>query len=202
MARRRTLEAPSPEQLREIEAGVEQDLSVKIGNPPAYCRCRCRRGIAYRPPAPGGKRGNRPVNRADAERMREAEVKGLVAVELPIHEISSDALSRDRIDLNEEEMRELTGSIDENGLRLPIEVFEPANPDQAGKYALISGFPPPCRIPPSPPDVRRPAVADHPGLHPTAIQLCRNAGGDDRRKRGARRAEPVRTRPGRSGGRI
>ncbi|WP_425045982.1 ParB/RepB/Spo0J family partition protein [Primorskyibacter sp. S87] len=139
MARRRTLEAPSPEQLKEIEAGVDLDLSTRLGARPPIADVVADAAM-HNDPLPQADREEIARNRADAERMRDAEDKGLVAVEIPIHDVTADALSRDRMSLDDEEMRELAASISRNGLRLPIEVFEPANPEAAGRYALISGF--------------------------------------------------------------
>lgn len=73
-------------------------------------------------------------------REENARDKGQVVLQLPLHEITVDALSRDQMDLDEEDLAELRRSIMDHGLRLPIEVFEPTNPEAAGKYALISGF--------------------------------------------------------------
>lgn len=70
----------------------------------------------------------------------QTEDTDLTAVCLPIEDIKGDALTRDRMEIDEHELKELVDSILNNGLRQPIEVFEPSNPEAAGRYALISGF--------------------------------------------------------------
>ncbi|MQQ10073.1 chromosome partitioning protein ParB [Epibacterium sp. SM1979] len=138
MARRRQLEAPSAEALKEIEAGIDQELSRTAVRPPiadvvADAAMRAS-------PLPQADREAQAKDKADAERLREAEGKGLVAVEIPIHEITADALSRDRMDLDEDEMQELMTSISVNGLRLPIEVYVPQYVTDGGQFGLISGY--------------------------------------------------------------
>ncbi len=138
MARRRQLEAPSAEALKEIEAGIDQELSRTAVRPPiadvvADAAMRAS-------PLPQADREAQAKDRVDAERLREAEGKGLVAVEIPIHQITADALSRDRMELNEDEMQELMTSISVNGLRLPIEVYVPQHVEDGAQYGLISGY--------------------------------------------------------------
>lgn len=72
--------------------------------------------------------------------------KGLVIRELPLEDIEADAMVRDRMSLNAEEMDELQASIAAHGLRLPVEVFEFAVAGQGGagqngaRYGLLSGY--------------------------------------------------------------
>lgn len=139
MARRRQLETPSPEALKEIEAGIDRDLSRSTGLRPPIADVVAD-AARHADPLPQADREAAARDKADAEQLREARDKGLVAVELPIADITADALTRDRIVLDEDEMQELMTSISVNGLRLPIEVFEPLNPEDAGRYALVSGF--------------------------------------------------------------
>ncbi|KIC14398.1 ParB/RepB/Spo0J family partition protein [Leisingera sp. ANG-DT] len=139
MARRRQLETPSPEALKEIEAGIDRDLARSPGLRPPIADVVAD-AARHADPLPQADREAIARDKADAERLRAAEGKGLVAVELPLEDITADALNRDRIELDEEEMQELMTSISVNGLRLPIEVFEPLNPEDAGKYALVSGY--------------------------------------------------------------
>lgn len=138
MARRRQLEAPSAEALKEIEAGIDQELSRTGVRPPiadvvADAAMRAS-------PLPQADREAQAKDKADAERLRAAEEKGLVAVEIPIHEITADALSRDRMELDEDEMQELMTSIAANGLRFPIEVYVPQHVDGSSRFGLISGY--------------------------------------------------------------
>jgi ParB family chromosome partitioning protein len=58
---------------------------------------------------------------------------------IPLAEIDEAALTRDRTAHDDEAMLELRSSIAVNGLRMPIEVFELADPDDR-RYGLISGF--------------------------------------------------------------
>ncbi|KIC08993.1 chromosome partitioning protein ParB [Leisingera sp. ANG-M1] len=139
MARRRQLETPSPEALKEIEAGIDRDLARSPGLRPPIADVVAD-AAQHASPLPQADRESIARDKADAERLRDAEGKGLVAVEIPLEEITADALNRDRIVMDEEELQELMTSISVNGLRLPIEVFEPLNPEEAGKYALVSGY--------------------------------------------------------------
>jgi ParB family chromosome partitioning protein len=59
---------------------------------------------------------------------------------IPIAEIDEAALARDRTALDGDALEELRGSIAVSGLRMPIEVFELAEPRGAHRYGLISGF--------------------------------------------------------------
>ncbi|WP_282092495.1 ParB/RepB/Spo0J family partition protein [Epibacterium ulvae] len=138
MARRRTLQAPSADALKEIEAGIDQELTRTAVRPPiadvvADAAMRAT-------PLPQADREQIARDKADAEKLRAAQEKGLVAVEIPIHDITADALSRDRMDLNEDEMQELMTSISINGLRLPIEVYVPQHVEDGAEYGLISGY--------------------------------------------------------------
>jgi len=139
MARRRQLETPSPEALKEIEAGIDRDLARSPGLRPPIADVVAD-AAQHANPLPQADREAAARDKADAERLRDATSKGLVAVEIPLDQITAEALNRDRIVMDEEEMQELMTSISVNGLRLPVEVFEPLNPEDAGKYALVSGF--------------------------------------------------------------
>jgi ParB family chromosome partitioning protein len=59
---------------------------------------------------------------------------------LPLDSIAADALARDRAAADPTAMKELEQSILASGLRMPIEVFELAEPGSAHRYGLISGF--------------------------------------------------------------
>lgn len=74
-------------------------------------------------------------NRQDSERLREAEKSGLIISQIPIGEILSDAMIRDRTIIDVDEMTELKLSIAANGLRLPIEVFK-----DGAAFGLLSGY--------------------------------------------------------------
>jgi ParB family chromosome partitioning protein len=59
---------------------------------------------------------------------------------IPLAEIDEHALSRDRASVDETALTELRLSIATHGLRMPIEVFELAEPYRSFRYGLISGF--------------------------------------------------------------
>ena len=69
----------------------------------------------------------RRMNAADAKAWRQAQEDGRVLVEIPVGDILTDALPRDRLDLeavaSSDEMEELKTSIRERGQKEPIEVF-------------------------------------------------------------------------------
>ncbi|WP_299211095.1 ParB N-terminal domain-containing protein [uncultured Tateyamaria sp.] len=138
MAKRRQLEVPSAEALKEIEEGFARETPGPTRRAPIADVAAD--AALHADPRPLADREDQARTAAEIEAFKDAKARGLVAVELPVKEIRADALSRDRVGLNEEDMAELRRSIADHGLRLPIEVFEPSNPEGAGKYALISGF--------------------------------------------------------------
>ena len=81
----------------------------------------------------------RRQNAADAKSWRQAQDEGRVLVEIPLDAIRTDALPRDRLDLDavagSDEMEELKTSIRERGQKEPIEVFE-----VGGGYQLKKGW--------------------------------------------------------------
>ena len=82
----------------------------------------------------------RKQNARDAKAFREAEADGRVLVALPVDEIYTDDLPRDRMELEavavSDEMEELKTSISMRGQREPIEVYV----DGAGHYQLKKGW--------------------------------------------------------------
>lgn len=140
MAKRRQLETPTQDQLREIEAGFAREtqreplgLSMPIAGVVAEA-------AALTQTASADERAEHARDRYDAERFRTAEAKGMVAQGIALAEIVADEMMRDRMALDAEEMAELTQSISRNGLRLPIEVYELALPHSGARYGLISGY--------------------------------------------------------------
>ncbi|SIT06353.1 chromosome partitioning protein, ParB family [Roseivivax lentus] len=134
MAKRRQLEVPSADALKALEEGFARETSRTGMRPPIADVVADAARLSD--PLPHGERAEIARDRSDAETLRAARQKGLVAVEVPLGEIAVDTLARDRMGIDDEEMQELVRSIDAHGLRLPIEVY--AQPD--GSYALISGF--------------------------------------------------------------
>ncbi|WP_138472570.1 ParB N-terminal domain-containing protein [Poseidonocella sp. HB161398] len=145
MAKRTRLTAPSAAELSELEAG----FAAKPAAPAAA------RGPGMMPPIaqvaadaaaltetqPAEERAERARDRKDADSYREAAAQGRVLVSIPTREIIADELTRDRMQLDPEEMAELKASIRASGLRLPVEVFELSEPDPSGaRFGLLSGF--------------------------------------------------------------
>lgn len=131
MAKRRKLTAPSAEDLQAIDAEFRSETTA-----------RPDRGVApiAQVAADSAQFGHAEnvqtrLDRLDAERLREAEQNGLVVSEIPIAQIMTDAMVRDRTVLDADEMLELRLSIAANGVRLPIEVYA-----DGANYHLLSGY--------------------------------------------------------------
>jgi ParB family chromosome partitioning protein len=79
-------------------------------------------------------------NASDAREYREARDAGRVLSVLPLDDVRTDGLPRDRLDLEgvaaSEEMEELKASIRARGQREPIEVYV----DENGRYQLKKGW--------------------------------------------------------------
>ena len=79
-------------------------------------------------------------NSEDAEAFRAAQQEGRVLVVIPLEDIATDDLPRDRLDLEgvavSDEMEELKASIRDRGQKEPVEVFK--GPD--GRYQLKKGW--------------------------------------------------------------
>ncbi|PHP26387.1 ParB/RepB/Spo0J family partition protein [Limimaricola cinnabarinus] len=136
MARRRTLEAPDPKALAEIEAGFAAKPMTGPGGfaaPIAQVAAEAASGRDARP-APDRAEAARVASQAAA--WREAQAEGRLIETLPLDRIQVNHLSRDRIETDAEAMEELTASIRANGQRLPIEVMDLGE----GRYGLISGW--------------------------------------------------------------
>ncbi|MCJ8141278.1 ParB/RepB/Spo0J family partition protein [Falsirhodobacter halotolerans] len=137
MAKRMKLEAPSSEDLIRMEGEFRRETLAR--NPLAVPIAQVAADSARaHDPRTATERADVARDRADAERMRLSEEKGLVLLEIPVDRIDADALVRDRIALDPEAMRELQMSISAQGLRLPIEVF--VLPNDPTRYGLLSGY--------------------------------------------------------------
>lgn len=143
MAKRKRLEAPSADALKEIEAGFARETSGagSLGPMPPIAKI-AGEAAAGASALSGEERLRAARDTADAERYRRALEAGLVVQELRVSDIAPAAMSRDRMVVDDEEMEELIASIRAHGLRLPIEVFEnEPDPEQGGaRYGLISGW--------------------------------------------------------------
>lgn len=140
MARRRQLETPTTEALKEIEEGFARETHPDPLGLAAPIASVAGEAAALSQPGSGEERATAARDKRDAERLRSAEEKGLLVVELDLNDIVQDELIRDRMALDPEEMDELKTSIAAHGLRLPIEVFELAEPRDGARFALLSGY--------------------------------------------------------------
>jgi ParB family chromosome partitioning protein len=141
MARRRRLEAPSADQLQELEAGFARETSAGLGpniRPPIAQVAA--EAASMSAPQPTAARAQTARDATDAARLRQAEAAGMLVVDIPIAQIRADELARDRMRIDGEEMDELRASIRAHGLRMPIEVFALTNPQGDEQFGLISGW--------------------------------------------------------------
>tara|TARA_R110000737_G_scaffold16094_2_gene33142 strand:- start:790 stop:1881 length:1092 start_codon:yes stop_codon:yes gene_type:complete len=140
MAKRRKLETPSVEDLSKFE----EEFRRETGSPRAPLTAPIAQVAAETASAhqsrPAEERARIAKDHTDAERLRAAEGRGLVMIEIPLDEIDAEALVRDRVVLDPDEMQELQSSIAANGLRLPIEVFVAASDARGYRYGLLSGY--------------------------------------------------------------
>lgn len=134
MAKRRKLEAPSVEDLQRIEDELIQ-TPVARAAPAPIAQVAAEAASAF-DPRPAAVRAEAAKDRLEAESFRAAQANGLLLLDLAIDEIDADALVRDRVVIDAEELEELKSAIARNGLRLPIEVFRKAD----GGYGLLSGY--------------------------------------------------------------
>ena len=126
MAKRRKLEAPSADDLADIEAELASPGAVAAVAPIA----QIAGSTARRVNAPSTLDGQ------DATLWRQAEAEGRVMKNLQIDRIRVDYIIRDRTALEPEAMEELIASIKVSGVRLPVEVMTLGD----GTYGLISGY--------------------------------------------------------------
>lgn len=136
MARRRQLEPPSPEALKELEEGYARETTRSgLRMPIADV---VGEAAAMSTPLPAETRAEQARDKADAENWRAAEQDGRLVTMIPIADIRIAGISRDRLEVDPDELTELVLSICDNGLRLPIEVYQSVG-DTDG-YTLISGY--------------------------------------------------------------
>ncbi|MCD1627378.1 ParB N-terminal domain-containing protein [Seohaeicola saemankumensis] len=143
MAKRKRLEAPSADALKEIEEGFARETSATgpLGPMPPIAQIASE-AAAGSSPLSSDERLRATRDSADAARFRRALEAGLIVQEIRVIDIRAEALSRDRMTVSREEMEELKTSIRAHGLRLPIEVFEEPPTSENGPvgYAVISGW--------------------------------------------------------------
>lgn len=125
MARRKRLDMP-PDMPTEPFSGV---LETKSAFPPAPPRARMPIAEV------AGDTAGRAALEEVAREMTAAETEGRVVKKLPIADIITYHLCRDRLVLDEAEMEVLVASIAERGQQTPIEVVR-----LNGGYGLVSGL--------------------------------------------------------------
>ncbi len=134
MARRRKLETPSTEHLDALEAEFRREtpgLGAAVA-PIAQVAADAAAQQVMDPDA----RAQQLQDSADAATLRAAQDDGRLIVEIPLDQITTSTLTRDRVDLDAADMDELKLSIASSGLRLPIEVQAISDTS----YLLISGY--------------------------------------------------------------
>lgn len=136
MARRRTLEAPDPQALAEIEAGFAAKPALGPGGFAAPIAQVAAEAASDRDARPTADRANAARTATEAASWREAQAEGRVIETLPLDRIQVNHLTRDRVESDAEAMDELVTSIRANGQRLPIEVVDLGE----GRYGLVSGW--------------------------------------------------------------
>ncbi|MGO4915898.1 ParB/RepB/Spo0J family partition protein [Pseudogemmobacter sp. W21_MBD1_M6] len=140
MAKRRRLETPSADALRELEEGFARETTQgPLGPLPPIAQVAAD-AAAQSTPGDAGQRVEAARNATDADRLRHAIAAGLLVLEIPVSQVVAEELSRDRLDVDTEEMTELKTSIAAHGLRLPIEVFELPGAEEGERFGLISGW--------------------------------------------------------------
>ncbi|MBE9637067.1 ParB/RepB/Spo0J family partition protein [Salipiger mangrovisoli] len=139
MVKRRKLETPSAEDLKRYEEEFRGETAPARGPLSAPIAQVAAETAASLDSRPSAVRVADAKTRADAERLREAEAKGLVVRELPVADIALEAMVRDRMALSREELDELKQSVIANGLRLPIEVWDMGE-GSSPRWGLLSGY--------------------------------------------------------------
>jgi len=133
MAKRRRLNAPTAEELAKISEGFAAKPDSKRPSP---------RGVNVPPIArvAGEAAAHSGAEASDARRYQAAKAAGLLAQKIPLSQIETEHLSRDRMNVDEAEMAELKHSILAHGLRMPIEVLPLEDDNGTPRYGLISGW--------------------------------------------------------------
>ena len=137
MAKRRSLEIPSSDHLQRLEEEFRRETVAPRAGVAPIAQVAAETAAAF-DPRPAEARAEAARDRTDAEAFRDARGRGLVMLDLPLSDIEADALVRDRMAIDPEELEELKASIARNGLRLPIEVF--ARQGEGAPWGLLSGY--------------------------------------------------------------
>ena len=148
MAKRRNLEIPSSAELAQMEAEFRRETAMSRVNVAPIAQVAAETAAAFDPRG-AEERAEAARDRVVAKDFRAAQDRGLVMLELALDQIDADALVRDRVVIDTEELEELKASIARNGLRLPVEVFAKDPVGQGGgskpngeaaRYGLLSGY--------------------------------------------------------------
>lgn len=139
MAKRRKLVAPSASDLDQLEQEFRGETPARPPLSAPIAQVASETAEAFDPRTIES-RTQAAKDSADAHMLHDSMSKGLILQELSLSDIHADALVRDRVVLDAEQMTELQMSIAKSGLRLPIEVFELAEPHEGRKYGLLSGY--------------------------------------------------------------
>jgi len=138
MAKRRKISAPSAEDLNRIEEEFRRETLGKPNSGMAPIAQVSAEAASAMPVTSAQDRIAQAQDTADAKRYREAASDGRVIQSVPVEAIQADALVRDRMRIDPQEMAELKASIAAHGLRLPVEIF--ARREGRTAYALLSGY--------------------------------------------------------------
>ncbi len=132
MAKRTRLTAPSTEELAALDAEFRSENPVRPNPATAPIASVAAESAALSGTVPAQQR----LDQLDADALRQARSEGRLIEELPINQIETSQMVRDRVVLDDEALEELATSIADNGLRLPIEVYA----GEGGTYHLLSGY--------------------------------------------------------------
>ncbi len=132
MAKRTRLTAPTAEELAALDAEFRSEKPGRPNPGTAPIASVAAESAALSAAEPA----QQQLDRLDAQALREAREAGRLIEELPLSQIVTSEMVRDRVVLEDEALEELTTSIRDHGLRLPIEVYEGAS----GEYHLLSGY--------------------------------------------------------------
>ncbi len=138
MAKRRKLEAPSPEDMTRIEEEFRRETPARSAVAP-IAQVAAETAEAFQSGSPE-QRANRARDEQDAQAFRDATEAGRLIVEIPLDEIEALSMPRDRSALDKDALEELEHSIVAHGLRLPIEVHLLSEGSSDKRYGLLSGY--------------------------------------------------------------
>ncbi|SPJ26214.1 ParB/RepB/Spo0J family partition protein [Palleronia abyssalis] len=140
MARRRKITAPSAEDMDRMEQEFRREtpLGPGAGALAPIAQVAAETAGSYQPDPPELREAQARDSR-DASLYRKAEEGGLLMIDLPLGEVDEGVMVRDRTVIDPSEMEELKRSIQRNGLRLPIEVYDKGEGSER-RFGLISGY--------------------------------------------------------------